>query len=410
MIIQPAERTKGVQEYYFSRKQKDLDAVSADRASKGLGPLINLGIGAPDGMPPQAAIDALAKTATLRDSHKYQNYKGLPVLRQAFADWYKRYYGVTLNPNGGIQPLVGSKEGILLISLAFVNPGDKVLVPDPGYPTYSSSAQLAGAEMVKYNLKAENGWFPDFDELENMDLNGVKLMWVNYPNMPTGASATPELYQKLVNFAKKHNILLVNDNPYSFILTEKPVSILAAEGAWDCCLELNSLSKAHNMSGWRLGMVAGDPEMVNEILKVKSQMDSGMFKAMQIAAVEALAQGPEWFEQLNAEYRRRRVAAGRIFEALGVKYNPNSTGLFLWGKVSRSLSEVEGPVVRQAHQPEMTIGEQLSEKILHGTGVFITPGFVFGKNGEDYVRISLCAPVPTLEEGLARIKEFLGTC
>ncbi|MBR3441208.1 MAG: aminotransferase class I/II-fold pyridoxal phosphate-dependent enzyme [Bacteroidales bacterium] len=410
MIIQPAERTKGVQEYYFSRKQKDLDAVSAERASKGLGPLINLGIGAPDGMPPQAAIDALAKTAALRDSHKYQNYKGLPVLRQAFADWYKRYYGVTLNPNGGIQPLVGSKEGILLISLAFVNPGDKVLVPDPGYPTYSSSAQLAGAEMVKYNLKAENGWFPDFDELENMDLNGVKLMWVNYPNMPTGASATPELYQKLVNFAKKHNILLVNDNPYSFILTEKPISMLAAEGAWDCCLELNSLSKAHNMSGWRLGMVAGDPEMVNEILKVKSQMDSGMFKAMQIAAVEALAQGPEWFEQLNAEYRRRRVAAGRIFEALGVKYNPNSTGLFLWGKVSRSLSEVEGPVVRQAHQPEMTIGEQLSEKILHGTGVFITPGFVFGKNGEDYVRISLCAPVPTLEEGLARIKEFLGTC
>ena len=410
MIIQPAERTKGVQEYYFSRKQKDLDAVSAERASKGLGPLINLGIGAPDGMPPQAAIDALAKTAALRDSHKYQNYKGLPVLRQAFADWYKRYYGVTLNPNGGIQPLVGSKEGILLISLAFVNPGDKVLVPDPGYPTYSSSAQLAGAEMVKYNLKAENGWFPDFDELENMDLNGVKLMWVNYPNMPTGASATPELYQKLVNFAKKHNILLVNDNPYSFILTEKPISMLAAEGAWDCCLELNSLSKAHNMSGWRLGMVAGDPEMVNEILKVKSQMDSGMFKAMQIAAVEALAQGPEWFEQLNAEYRRRRVAAGRIFEALGVKYNPNSTGLFLWGKVSRSLSEVEGPVVRQAHQPEMTIGEQLSEKILHGTGMFITPGFVFGKNGEDYVRISLCAPVPTLEEGLARIKEFLGTC
>ena len=280
MIIQPAERTKGVQEYYFSRKQKDLDAVSAERASKGLGPLINLGIGAPDGMPPQAAIDALAKTAALKDSHRYQNYKGLPVLRQAFADWYKRYYGVTLNPNGGIQPLVGSKEGILLISLAFVNPGDKVLVPDPGYPTYSSSAQLAGAEMVKYNLKAENGWFPDFEELENMDLNGVKLMWVNYPNMPTGASATPELYQKLVNFAKKHNILLVNDNPYSFILTEKPISMLAAESAWDCCLELNSLSKAHNMSGWRLGMVAGDPEMVNEILKVKSQMDSGMFKAM----------------------------------------------------------------------------------------------------------------------------------
>ena len=389
MIIQPAERTKGVQEYYFSRKQKDLDAVTAERAAKGLGPLINLGIGAPDGMPPKAAIDALTKVAALPDSHKYQNYKGLPVLRQAFADWYARYYGVTLNPNGGIQPRVGSKEGILLITLAFVNSGDKVLVPDPGYPTYSSTVRLAGGEIVTYNLKAENGWFPDFDELENMDLEGVKLMWVNYPNMPTGACATPELYQRFVDFAKKHKILLVNDNPYSFILTEKPISILAADGAWDCCLELNSLSKAHNMSGWRLGMVAGDPEMVKEILKVKSQMDSGMFKAMQLAAVEALAEGPEWFEKLNAEYKRRRVVAGQIFDALGVEYNPNSTGLFLWGKVGYS-------------------GEELSEKILHGAGVFMAPGFVFGKNGADYIRISLCAPVPTLEEGLARIKEFLG--
>ena len=239
MIIQPAERTKGVQEYYFSRKQKDLDAVSAERASKGLGPLINLGIGAPDGMPPQAAIDALAKTAALRDSHKYQNYKGLPVLRQAFADWYKRYYGVTLNPNGGIQPLVGSKEGILLISLAFVNPGDKVLVPDPGYPTYSSSAQLAGAEMVKYNLKAENGWFPDFDELENMDLNGVKLMWVNYPNMPTGASATPELYQKLVNFAKKHIQCLlraVAETDFAENRVRRPrCEVLIPIPDFDCC-------------------------------------------------------------------------------------------------------------------------------------------------------------------------------
>ena len=408
MIIQPAERTKGVQEYYFSRKQKDLDAVSADRAAKGLGPLINLGIGAPDGMPPMSAIEALQRTASLPDSHKYQNYKGLPVLRQAFADWYKRYYGVTLNPNGGIQPLVGSKEGILLISLAFVNPGDKVLVPDPGYPTYSSSAQLAGAEIVKYDLKAENGWFPDFDELEKMNLEGVKLMWVNYPNMPTGASATPELYQEFVNFGLKHNILIVNDNPYSFILTDKPISILAADGAWDCCLELNSLSKAHNMSGWRVGMVAGDPGMVNEILKVKSQMDSGMFKAMQIAAVSALAEGPDWFEKLNAEYKARRIVAGRIFDALGVTYNPNSTGLFLWGKVS---SETAAGLSESAagNHCQMTIGEQLSEKILHGTGVFITPGFVFGKNGENYVRISLCAPVPTLEEGLARIKAFLAS-
>ena len=379
MRIQPAERTKGVQEYYFSRKQKDLDAVSAERAAKGLGPLINLGIGAPDGMPPQAAIDTLGKVAQATDSHKYQNYKGLPVLRQAFADWYTRYYGVTLNPNGGIQPLVGSKEGILLISLAFVNPGDVVLVPDPGYPTYSSTVNLVGGKVQKYDLKEENGWLPDFDQLENMDLSKAKLMWVNYPNMPTGAKATPELYQRLVDFALKHNILLVN-----------------AEGSWDCCLELNSISKAHNMSGWRVGMVAGDPVMVNEILKVKSQMDSGMFKAMQIAAVEALAQGPEWFETLNAEYRRRREAAGRIFDALGVEYNPDSAGLFLWGRIPNP-ELVDG----------MTPGEVLSEKILHATGVFITPGFVFGKNGENYVRISLCAPVPTLEDGLARIKEYL---
>ena len=398
MRIQPAERTKGVQEYYFSRKQKDLDAVSAERAAKGLGPLVNLGIGAPDGMPPQAAIDTLKKVAQATDSHKYQNYKGLPVLRQAFADWYTRYYGVTLNPNGGIQPLVGSKEGILLISLAFVNPGDVVLVPDPGYPTYSSTVNLVGGQVQKYDLKEENGFLPDFDELENMDLSRAKLMWVNYPNMPTGAKATPELYQRLVDFALKHNILLVNDNPYSFILTENPISIFSAEGSWECCLELNSLSKAHNMSGWRVGMVAGDPVMVNEILKVKSQMDSGMFKAMQIAAVEALAQGPDWFETLNAEYRRRRQAAGRIFDALGVKYNPDSAGLFLWGRI---------PNPESIERPEgMTPGEALSEKILHATGVFITPGFVFGKNGVNYVRISLCAPVPILEDALERIEEF----
>ena len=397
-MIKPADRTRGVQEYYFSRKQKDLDAVSADRAAKGEGPLINLGIGAPDGVPPQAAIDALVQAARSPYNHKYQNYKGLPELRQAFADWYKRYYGVTLNPQGGIQPLVGSKEGILLISLAYVNPGDVVLVPDPGYPTYSSTVNLVGGQVATYDLREENGWWPDFDQLESMDLDKVKLMWVNYPNMPTGGKATPGLYQKLVDFARKHDILLVNDNPYSFILTDQPISIFSAEGSWDCCLELNSLSKAHNMSGWRIGMVAGDPEMVNEILKVKSQMDSGMFKAMQMAAVEALAQGPEWFEALNAEYRRRRVAAGRIFDALGVTFNHDSTGLFLWGRIPSPAPEPAGE--------GMTPGEALSEEILHATGVFITPGFVFGKNGKDYVRISLCATVPVLEDALSRIEGF----
>ena len=387
-MIRSADRTLGIQEYYFSRKQKDLDAVSAERAAKGEGPLINLGIGAPDGMPPQAAIDALCQAARQPGNHVYQNYKGLPALRQAFAVWYSRYYGVQLNPDGGIQPLVGSKEGILLVSLAFVNPGEKILVPDPGYPTYSSSARLVGAELVPYDLKPGNKWLPDFDQLESMDLTGVKVMWTNYPNMPTGAKATPELYQRLVDFGLKHDILIVNDNPYSFVLTDKPLSILAAKGAFDCCLELNSLSKAHNMSGWRIGMIAGAPALVGEVLKVKSQMDSGQFKATQLAAVAALGEGPDWFVKLNGEYERRRVAAGRIFDALGVEYEKETAGLFLWGRVPGGN------------------GEALSEKILHSAGVFITPGFVFGKNGEEYVRISLCATVDKLKEALERIEKL----
>ncbi len=397
MIIKPADRTRGVQEYYFSRKQKDLDAVAAERAAAGEEPLINLGIGAPDGMPPEAAIDALVKAARTPGNHVYQNYKGLPSLRQAYADWYRRYYGVTLNPNGGIQPLVGSKEGILLISMAFINPGDKVLVPDPGYPTYTSASDLVQAEVLTYDLKEENNWWPDFDALEAMDLEGVKIMWVNYPNMPTGAKATPELYQKLVDFALRHRILLVNDNPYSFILTREPISMLAAEGAFECCLELNSLSKAHNMSGWRIGMVGGDPEIVAEVLKVKSQMDSGMFKAMQLAAIEAVSQGPEWFEQLNAEYERRRVEAGKIFDVLGVRYDKDTAGLFLWGRVPGTSSGAG----------MMSLGEAVSEKILHKAGVFITPGFIFGKNGEDYIRISLCQKPEALVRARRRIEEKL---
>ena len=249
--------------------------MNAERAARGEDRIISLGIGAPDGMPPLPAIEALVKAAPEPGNHVYQNYKGLPVLRQAFADWYSRYYGVTLDPGSNIQPLVGSKEGILLISLTFVNPGDKVLVPDPGYPTYTSSAKLAGAEILTYDLLEENHWWPDFDALERMDLEGVKVMWTNYPNMPTGAKTTPEIYQRLVDFGLRHKILIVNDNPYSFILTDKPLSILAVPRAMECCLELNSLSKSHNMSGWRIGMVAGAPEMISEILKVKSQMTQG---------------------------------------------------------------------------------------------------------------------------------------
>ena len=394
MIIEPAKRTSSVKEYFFSRKQKELDALNAERAARGEDRIISLGIGAPDGMPPLPAIEALVKAAPEPGNHVYQNYKGLPVLRQAFADWYSRYYGVTLDPGSNIQPLVGSKEGILLISLTFVNPGDKVLVPDPGYPTYTSSARLAGAEILTYDLLEENHWWPDFDALEKMDLEGVKVMWTNYPNMPTGAKATPEIYQRLVDFGLRHKILIVNDNPYSFILTDKPLSILAVPRAMECCLELNSLSKSHNMSGWRIGMVAGAPEMISEILKVKSQMDSGMFKPLQLAAVEALNQSPEWFAKLNSEYVRRRVAAGRIFDTLGAVYDHDTAGLFLWGRVPSGYAK-DG----------MSAGEVISERVLHQAGVFITPGFIFGKNGENYIRVSLCATTEVLEAAERRIRD-----
>ena len=387
MIIQPAHRTGSVKEYYFSTKNREIAAMNADGRTE---PVINLGIGSPNGRPPQAAIDALCSTAVRDGVHAYQPYVGIPELRKAFADWYARWYGVTLDPSSEIQPLTGSKEGILITSLAFLNPGDKVLVPDPGYPTYSSAARLCEAEIVNYDLVESLGWQPDFEALEAMDLSGVKMMWTNYPNMPTGAPADPELYERLVDFGHRHGILICNDNPYSFILSEKHYSILAVPGAKECCLELNSLSKAHNMAGWRLGMVAASAEVIYEILKVKSQLDSGMFRPLQIAAVEALSQGPEWFASLNEEYSRRRVAAGRIFDALGVRYNPDSQGLFLWGRVPSGVDPVA-----------------LSDKLLHEAGVFITPGFVFGKNGENYLRISLCANVEVFGRALEKIKSVI---
>lgn len=388
MFIKPAKRTESVQEYYFSRKLKEIASMNEARRASGQEPVINLGIGSPDGMPPAEAIEGLCEAARQHGNHAYQSYVGIPELRGAFADWYSRWYGVDLNPATEIQPLVGSKEGILLISLAFLDKGDKVLVPDPGYPTYSSASRLAEAEILTYDLKEENGWYPDFEELEKMDLSGVKIMWTNYPHMPTGAPASETLYARLVEFGRQHNILICNDNPYSFILNDRPLSILAQPGAKECCLELNSLSKAHNMAGWRIGMVAGNSEIISQILKVKSQMDSGMFKPLQMAAVEALRQGPEWFAELNAEYARRRVLAGNIFDQLGVEYDRTSTGMFLWGKVGTSS------------------GEALSDRILYDAGVFITPGFIFGKNGEDYVRISLCATPETLKNAAERISKI----
>ena len=394
MIIHPAERTGSVQEYYFSRKLKEIALINAQRKEAGEEPIISLGIGSPDGMPPAEAVEALCAAAVQPGNHAYQSYVGLPELRQAFADWYARWYGVQLDPSSEIQPLVGSKEGILLISLAFLNKGDKVLVPDPGYPTYSSASKLVEAEIVTYDLKADNGWQPDFDALEQMDLSGVKIMWTNYPGMPTGAPATEDLYAKLVAFGKRHGIMICNDNPYSFILNDKPLSILAQPGAKECCLELNSLSKAHNMAGWRIGMVAAEADVIKEILKVKSQMDSGMFKPLQLAAVEALKQGPEWFAELNEEYKARRVLAGEIFDILGVEYDKASTGMFLWGKVN---GHSEG---------EKSLGELLADKVLYEAGVFITPGFIFGKNGEDYVRISLCAKQDVLKMAAEKIRNI----
>ena len=390
MIIQPANRTLSVKEYYFSIKNKEIASLNAERAAQGLDPVINLGIGSPDGSPSADAVEALCSCARKTGVHGYQSYTGIPELRKAMADWYARWYGVQLDPATEIQPLMGSKEGILLLSLAFLNPGDKVLVPNPGYPTYTSSTRMCEAELVTYDLVEANGWYPDFEALEAMDLTGVKLMWTNYPNMPTGAPARMDVYEKLVDFARRHGILLVNDNPYGFVLN-KPTSIFSVPGARECCLEMNSLSKAHNMAGWRLGLIAGEAAAIREVLKVKSQMDSGIFRPLQLAAVEALKAGPEWFEALNAEYERRAEVAGRIMDALGAVYDPGSAGLFLFGRVSEAPASGKTP------------GEVVSDKVLYGAGVFVTPGFIFGRNGENYIRISLCAPVRVLEKALAKV-------
>ncbi len=387
MIISPADRTLSVKEYYFSRKNKEIAALNAKRASDGLDPVINLGIGSPDGAPSARVVEALQNCAARPGVHGYQSYVGIPELREAMASWYSRWYGVQLDPSSEIQPLMGSKEGILLLSLAFLNPGDKVLVPNPGYPTYTSATLMCGAELLKYDLVEADGWYPDFGALEKTDLSGVKLMWVNYPNMPTGAPARRDVFERLVDFARRHGILLVNDNPYSFILNT-PQSILSVPGAREVCMEMNSLSKSHNMAGWRVGMIVGNADILKELLKVKTQMDSGMFRGIQEAAVEALSAGPEWYDALNAEYRRRREVACRIMDLLGAGYDPSAGGLYVWGSV-----------------PEEA--ETVSDRILYGAGVFITPGFIFGSNGAHHIRISLCADVPTLEKALCKIQKLL---
>mgnify|MGYP000823050220 CR=1 FL=1 len=383
--ITPANRVGSVQEYYFSKKLKEVAEMNA--AGKNV---INLGVGSPDLPPSEQTIETLCEHARKANEHGYQPYVGIPELRKGFADWYKTWYDVDLDPKTEIQPLIGSKEGILHISLAFLNPGDGVLVPNPGYPTYSSVSKLVEARLIPYELKEELGWQPDFEELEKMDLSNVKLMWTNYPNMPTGANATPELYERLVDFARRKNLVIVNDNPYSFILNEKPISILSVPGAKECCIEFNSMSKSHNMPGWRIGMLASNPEFVQWILKVKSNIDSGMFRAMQLAAATALEAEADWYDGNNRNYRNRRHLAGEIMKALGCTYDEKQVGMFLWGKIPDSCKDVE----------------ELTEKVLHEARVFITPGFIFGSNGARYIRISLCCKNNKLAEALERIKRI----
>lgn len=385
--ITPANRLASVSEYYFSKKLKEVAQMNAAGMD-----VISLGIGSPDMPPSEQAIDTLCQTAHQPDAHGYMPYTGIPELRQGFAKWYKKWYDVDLDARTEIQPLIGSKEGILHVTLAFVNPGEQVLVPDPGYPTYTSLSKLLGAEVVKYNLKEENGWMPDFEELEQMDLSHVKLMWTNYPNMPTGANATMELYEKLVSFAREKGIVIVNDNPYSFILNRQPLSILKVPGAKDCCIEFNSMSKSHNMPGWRIGMLASNAQFVQWILKVKSNIDSGMFRGLQLAAAAALEADESWYEDMNQNYRNRRQLAGEIMQTLHCSYDENQVGMFLWGKIPDPYADVE----------------ELTERILHEAHVFITPGFIFGNNGRRYIRISLCCKDHQLKEALGRIKQLKG--
>ena len=386
MKVKPATRTENVQEYYFSQKLAQIDRMRREGHD-----VINLGIGSPDQAPSGNTVSALIAEARKPTSHGYQSYSGIPALRKAFSDWYKKYFQVTLDPDSEVLLLMGSKEGIMHISMAFVNPGDEVLVPDPGYPTYSSVTNLVGGIVRKYELSEKKGWLPDLNSLEQTDLTRVKLMWVNYPHMPTGVRGSMDLYRKLVAFSRKHGILLCNDNPYSFILNNDYISLLAVDGAKDTALELNSLSKSHNMAGWRIGMVGGHSDYIKSILKVKSNMDSGMFLGLQMAAVEALGNEQSWYESVNKVYQERRKIVEEIMDLLECRYDRSQVGLFVWGRIPEEVPDCESYV----------------ENFLMKSYVFITPGFIFGKNGERYIRISLCATEGKLNEAKNRIKAFL---
>ena len=385
--IQPAERLSLVQEYYFSRKLKEVAKLNAEGQD-----IISLAIGSPDMPPSPQTIAKLCEVASQPSAHGYQPTMGTPELRSAMAEFYRRWYDVELDPATEVLPLIGSKEGILHVTLAFCNPGDEVLVPNPGYPTYTSLSRLLGTKIVNYNLREDNGWQPDFEELERMDLSRVKLMWTNYPNMPTGGRAMMNTYERLVDFSRRHGIVVVNDNPYSFILNNKPLSLMQVDGAKDSCIEFNSLSKSHNMPGWRVGMCISNKEFISWILKVKSNIDSGTFRGIQLAAAEALTtNSEEWHGEANRTiYRRRRDIAEKIMITLGCTFDPMQQGLFLWGRIPDGYADCE----------------ELTERVLHEARVFITPGFIFGSNGSRYVRISLCATEERMAEALRRIEEL----
>lgn len=382
--IEPAGHIKGISEYYFSVKLAEVAKMNAEGKN-----VISLGVGAPDKMPSQETIETLCYTAHRPDVHAYQPYSGIPELRKAYAGWYKKFYNVDLSTDE-VLPLIGSKEGILHVSMTFLNFGDSVLVPNPGYPTYRSVSELLRANVIEYDLLEKNEWLPDFDALEKLDLTRVKLMWVNYPNMPTGKNASTALFEKLVAFGKKYGIVICHDNPYSFILNDRPISILSVQGAKDICIELNSLSKSHNMSGWRMGLLASNPEFVRWVLKAKSNIDSGQFKPMQLATVTALQNTREWHDEMNRIYAERRLWAEKIMDLLNCRYDKSQVGLFVWGKL-----------------PERVVSSKdFIDDILHNARVFITPGVIFGSNGEGYIRISLGASVEKMEEAYNRILTY----
>jgi LL-diaminopimelate aminotransferase len=386
MKMQVADRLSGVGEYYFSKKLREIDQMRA--AGKDI---ISLGVGGPDQPPHPKVIARLAAEAAKPNTHAYQPYKGTAILRNAFARWYGRFYGVTLDPESEILPLIGSKEGIMHVCMTYLNPGDKVLIPNPGYPTYRSAATIAGGVCVDYLLREANGWMPDFDEIERQGLDGVKIMIVNFPHMPTGAAPREGLFRDLVAFARRNGILLLHDNPYSFIRNEHPESLLATEGAKDVALELNSLSKSHSMAGWRIGMLAGAKERIDEVIRFKSNMDSGMFYPMQAAAAEALDLDEEWYRDLNRIYREREVIGFELLDLMGCSYAKPQSGLFVWGRLPKGAGDCF----------------EFSDKLLYGCGVFITPGGIFGSEGNNYIRISLCSPVEVLLRAKERIAALL---